>query len=122
VGGKNPKVLARMKRRQRIRKRIRGTQERPRLSVFRSARHIYAQIVVDKSGETLASASTVCREVREDGKTKGKTEMAGKVGALLAQRAAERGVTSVTFDRGGYRYHGRIKALAEAAREKGLAF
>lgn len=122
MGGKNPKVLARIKRRQRIRKRIRGTQERPRLSVFRSARHIYAQIVVDTSGETLASASTVCREVREDRKTKGKTEMAGKVGALLAQRAAERGVTSVTFDRGGYRYHGRIKALAEAAREKGLAF
>jgi large subunit ribosomal protein L18 len=122
VGGKNPKVLARMKRRQSIRKRIRGTQERPRLSVFRSARHIYAQIVVDTSGETLASASTVCREVRENRKTKGKTEVAGRVGTLLAQRAAERGVTSVTFDRGGYRYHGRIKALAEAARENGLAF
>ena len=122
MGGKNPKVLARMKRRQRIRKRIRGTQERPRLSVFRSARHIYAQIVVDTSGETLASASTICREVRENRKTKGKTEVAGRVGTLLAQRAAERGVTSVTFDRGGYRYHGRIKALAEAARENGLAF
>jgi large subunit ribosomal protein L18 len=122
VGGKNPTVLARMKRRQSIRKRIRGTQERPRLSVFRSARHIYAQIVVDTSGETLASASTVCREVRENRKTKGKTEVAGRVGTLLAQRAAERGVTSVTFDRGGYRYHGRIKALAEAARENGLAF
>lgn len=122
MGGKNPRVLARTKRRQRIRKRIRGTQERPRLSVFRSARHIYAQIVVDTSGETLASASTICREVRKNGKTKKKTEMAGKVGTLLAQRAAERGVTSVTFDRGGYRYHGRIKALAEAAREKGLTF
>jgi large subunit ribosomal protein L18 len=112
-----------MKRRQGIRKKIGGTRERPRLSVFRSARHIYAQIIVDTSGETVASASTVCPEVRGERKrTKGKIDHARQVGSLLAKRAVGRGVTSVAFDRGGYRYHGRVRALAEAARENGLVF
>jgi len=121
VAGRNSKVIARMRRRRRIRKKIRGTEERPRLSVFRSARHVYAQIIVDVSGETLASASTMCGEIRGRGKT-GNIEAAKKVGALLAKRAGKRGIQSVTFDRGAYRYHGRVKALAEAARENGLAF
>ena len=122
VRGKSPRVIARRRRRQSIRKRIKGSGERPRLSVFRSARHIYAQIIVDTSGETLASASTLCREVRESLKTPGNVEAAKKVGALIAKRAVQRGIQSVTFDRGGYHYHGRVKALAEAARETGLVF
>ena len=123
MGAEHRKVLARMKRRQRIRKKIGGMEERPRLSVFRSARHIYAQIIVDTSGETLASASTLCREIRNEGKkAKGKVESARKVGGLLAKRAVQRGVTSVAFDRGGYRFHGRVRALAEGARKNGLVF
>lgn len=119
---KNPKVINRTRRRQRIRKKIRGIAERPRFSVFRSARHIYAQIIVDTSGETLTSASTMCREIRKEGKPMGNIEAAKKVGSLIAKRAVQRGVQPVTFDRGGYRYHGRVKALAEAARENGLEF
>lgn len=122
MGEKSPKVIARIRRRKRIRKKIWGTDERPRFSVFRSARHIYAQVVVDTSGETLASASTMCSEIREERKAMGNMEAAKKVGILIGKRAVERGIKSVTFDRGGYRYHGRVKALAEAARENGLAF
>jgi len=122
VGTKSAKTINRMKRRRRIRKKIEGTAERPRLSVFRSARHIYAQLVVDTSGETVTGASTLCREIRQEQKTTGNIEAAKKVGALLARRAAQRGIQTVTFDRGGYRYHGRVKALAEAAREGGLVF
>jgi large subunit ribosomal protein L18 len=120
--GKNPKVIGRLRRRRRIRKKVRGTEERPRLSVFRSARHIYAQIILDISGTTLTSASTLCAEIRQEKKSTGNIEAAKRVGTLLAMRAVERGIRSVTFDRGGYRYHGRVKALAEAAREGGLAF
>ena len=122
MGTKSPKVINRARRRQGIRKKTSGTAERPRLSVFRSARHIYAQIIVDSSGETLISASTMCREIREEGKGTGNVEAAKKVGALLAKRARERSIGPVAFDRGGYRYHGRVKALAEAARENGLVF
>lgn len=122
MGEKSPKVIARIRRRKRIRKKIWGTDERPRFSVFKSARHIYAQVVVDTSGETLASASTMCSEIREERKTMGNMEAAKKVGILIGKRAVERGIKPVTFDRGGYRYHGRVKALAEAARENGLAF
>ncbi len=122
MGGKSRKERARVRRRRRIRKVIRGTDERPRLSVFRSARHIYAQVIVDTSGKTLTSASTLCDEIRKEKKKAGKTEVAKKVGALIAKRAAKKGVKVVSFDRGGYRYHGRVKALAEAAREGGLAF
>jgi large subunit ribosomal protein L18 len=111
-----------MRRRLGIRKKIRGTEQRPRLSVFRSTRHIYAQIIVDSSGETLASASTMCREIRQKEKRTGNIEAAKKVGALLAKRAVKKGIQTVAFDRGGYRYHGRVRALAEAVRENGLAF
>jgi len=122
VGLKSPKAIARARRRQRIRKKIRGSAERPRFSVFRSARHIYAQVIVDTTGETLVSASTLCREVRKGRKTTGNIEAAKVVGGLIAKRALERGIQSVAFDRGGHRYHGRVKALADAARENGLAF
>ncbi len=122
MGAKSPKAIARMRRRKRIRKVVRGTEERPRLNVFRSARHIYAQIIVDTSGKTLASASTLCNEIRKGKKKTGKIDIAKEVGALIAKRAAQEGIKSVAFDRGGYRYHGRVKALAEAAREGGLAF
>jgi len=110
------------RRKRRVRKKIRGTEERPRLSVFRSARHIYAQVIEDSSGKTLASASSLCPEVREGLKRTGNIEAAKKVGALIAKRAVEKGVHSVAFDRGCYLYHGRVKALAEGAREKGLVF
>ncbi|UCF31219.1 MAG: 50S ribosomal protein L18 [bacterium] len=116
------KTGARIKRRRRIRGRIRGTAERPRLSVYRSARHIYAQIINDDTGVVLTSASTVDRELRGTVKNGGNADAAREVGKLLATRAVEKRVQSVTFDRGGFRYHGRVKALAEAAREGGLKF
>lgn len=122
MGGGSPKAVARMRRRQRVRKKVTGTEERPRLSVFRSARHIYAQIIVDTSGQTLVSASTLSPEIQKEKKKLGKTGAAEKVGSLIADRAAQRGIQSVAFDRGGYRYHGRVRALAEAARAGGLAF
>ncbi|MGA3237146.1 MAG: 50S ribosomal protein L18 [Bryobacteraceae bacterium] len=104
---------------QRIRRKLSGTKERPRLAVFRSVAHIYAQIIDDVEGRTLASASSVDK----DGKTKGGNVAAAKaIGKLVAERAKEKGVKAVVFDRGGYQYHGRIKALADAAREAGLEF
>lgn len=108
----------------RIRKRVRGTAERPRLAVFRSLRHIYAQIIDDERGITLAAASTLDRALRADGRLRygGNVAAAREVGKLIAARALEKGITRVVFDRGGYRYHGRVKALAEAAREAGLEF
>lgn len=104
----------------RIRAAVRGTAERPRLAVFRSTKHIYAQIIDDLAGRTLASAST--READFKGSYAGNAEAAKKIGALIASRAKEAGIESVVFDRGGHRYHGRVKALAEAAREGGLKF
>jgi large subunit ribosomal protein L18 len=104
---------------QRIRRKLSGTKERPRLAVFRSVAHIYAQVIDDVEGRTLASASSVDK----DGKTKGGNVAAAKaIGKLVAERAKEKGVKQVVFDRGGYQYHGRIKALADAAREAGLEF
>jgi large subunit ribosomal protein L18 len=104
---------------QRIRRKLSGTKERPRLAVFRSVAHIYAQVIDDVEGKTLASASSVDK----DGKTKGGNVAAAKaIGKLVAERAKEKGVKQVVFDRGGYQYHGRIKALADAAREAGLEF
>lgn len=104
-------------RKNRVRQTIIGKTERPRLAVFRSNSHIYAQVIDDKAGKTLAAAST------QDIKDKvSKTELAGKVGAAIAEKAKAAGVTAVVFDRAGYRYHGRVKALAEAAREAGLQF
>ena len=111
---------AREVRHRRLRKRLAGTSERPRLSVFRSLNHIYAQVVDDERGCTLISASSLDQEVRgqRDGRSKGDT--AKVVGGLLARRATEQGITVVVFDRAGYQYHGRVRALAEAAREGGL--
>lgn len=113
---------ARARRRAHIRKTVNGTPERPRLSVFRSLTHIYAQIIDDSVSCTLAAASTVDQGLRERVADLSKTEQARVVGEVLAERALSKGVTSVVFDRGGYKYHGRVKALAEAARKAGLDF
>lgn len=113
---------ARIKRHRRVRMKIAGTPERPRLNVFRSLRHIYAQVIDDANGLTLAAASTVDNEVVSDAKGKGKKEQASIVGKVIAQRAKEAGINDVVFDRGGYIYHGRVKALAESARKTGLNF
>ena len=104
---------------QRIRRKLSGTPQRPRLAVFRSVAHIYAQVIDDTEGKTIVSASSVDK----GGKTNGGNVAAAKsIGKLVAQRAKEKGIKSVVFDRGGYQYHGRIKALADAAREAGLEF
>ena len=111
---------ARRKRHDRIRLRLEGTESRPRLAVFRSNIHIYAQVIDDASGRTLAAASTLEKELRGSKSTK--TEEAAAIGRLVAERAKTAGVERVVFDRAGFRYHGRIKSLAEAAREAGLEF
>ena len=111
---------ARRKRHQRIRLHLAGTQDRPRLAVFRSLNHIYAQVIDDATGKTLAAASTVEKDLRGSKSTK--TEEAAVVGRLLAERAKAAGVEHVVFDRAGFRYHGRVKSLADAAREAGLEF
>jgi len=111
---------ARQKRHDRIRLHMEGSEARPRLAVFRSLHHIYAQVIDDASGKTLAAASTVERELR--GSKQSKTDEARSVGRLLAERAKKAGVERVVFDRAGFRYHGRIKSLADAAREAGLEF
>lgn len=113
---------ARLRRRAHIRKTVSGTPERPRLSVFRSLNHIYAQIIDDNAGCTLAAASTVDQAIRDQVAEMTKTEQARVVGEVVAERALSKGVKSVVFDRGGYKYHGRVKALAEAARKAGLDF
>lgn len=110
----------RFKRKQRIRKKIQGTLERPRLSVFKSAKHLYAQLVDDLAGQTLACSSTLDKELK--GKVKASVEGAKEVGFLLAKRAKAKGIKTVVFDRGGFSYHGQLKALADAARETGLKF
>ena len=110
---------ARLKRHMRVRNKLSGTAERPRLNVFRSLNHIYAQVIDDAKGVTLVSASTKDKEFEGCG---GNKEAAKKVGLAIAKRAAEKGITDVVFDRGGYVYHGRIKELAEGAREGGLKF
>jgi large subunit ribosomal protein L18 len=101
---------------------LQGTGEKPRLSVYKSLNHIYAQLIDDAAGKTLLSASTLEKEIRSSEKHSGNLEAAKKVGASLARKALERKITNVVFDRGGYRYHGCIKALADAAREQGLKF
>ncbi len=103
-----------------MRKRVKGIPERPRLSVFRSLRHTYAQVIVDTTGQTLVSVSTLSKEIRGELKRTGNTEAAQKVGELSARKSIEKGIKTVVFDRDGYLYHGRVKALAEAARENGL--
>lgn len=112
----------RLRRHRRIRKRVFGTPERPRLSVFRSLKHIYAQIIDDTTGRTLCAASTLDKELRSKLQGLTKTQQAVEVGKLVAKRAISLGITKVVFDRGGHKYHGRVKALAEAAREEGLEF
>ena len=117
---KESKNVNRLKRHARIRKNLSGTSTTPRLNIFRSNTNIYAQIIDDEKGVTLVSASSIDKELKlENG---GNVEAAKEVGALLAKRAKEAKITKVTFDRGGYQYHGRVKALADAARENGLEF
>ncbi|WP_342711767.1 50S ribosomal protein L18 [Bradyrhizobium sp. B124] len=111
------------RRKQRVRLALRRSAGgRPRLSVFRSSKHIYAQVIDDQKGETLASASSLEKNLRDAGKTGADIDAAKAVGRLLAERAAQKGVKEVVFDRGAYIYHGRVKALADAAREGGLSF
>ena|SRR5437764_13172888 len=115
----SPRSVARTRRHLRVRKKITGSAEQPRLAVTRSARHIFAQLVDDRAGSTLVSASTLDEGIRSADADK--TAKARQVGGLLARRAGEAGITSVVFDRGGHAYHGRVAALAEGAREGGLA-
>lgn len=119
---KADKNKARLKRHLRVRKKITGTVERPRLNIFRSSKHIYAQLIDDVAGVTIVSASTMDKEIKEEITNGGNVESARKVGELIAKRAKDKGHTVVVFDRGGYLYHGRVQALADAAREAGLEF
>ena len=112
----------RVTRHVRVRRRVSGSTERPRLSVFRSLNHVYAQIIDDTRGVTLAAASSLDPEIREQRDGKPKSQISTLVGDLIAQRAKEKGVSSVVFDRGGHKFHGRTKALADAARKGGLVF
>lgn len=121
MGNNNRKAALRVRRKKSIRKKIRGTAGRPRIAVFRSSRHIYAQVIDDASGRTLCSASTLSAEVRAQGH-EDKKAAAAAVGRLLAERAVAADVTSVVFDRGGFLYHGRVAALADGARAGGLQF
>jgi large subunit ribosomal protein L18 len=116
------KRKARLKRKARIRKSISGTPEHPRLSVFRSAKHIYAQVIDDVHGRTLVSASSLEKEIGENTELKGKTARAALVGKLVARRALDQNIKSVVFDRNGFLYHGRVKAVSDGAREGGLDF
>jgi len=113
---------ARLRRRAHIRKKVEGTPERPRLNIFRSLTHIYAQVIDDSVGNTLVSASTVDKELRSQVVGMAKADQARVVGKAVAERALSKGVTQVVFDRGGYKFHGRVKALADGAREAGLEF
>ncbi len=114
--------INRKKRHRRVRTKVFGSPERPRLNVFRSSKHIYAQVIDDQSGETLVAASSLDPQLRSELDRGGNREAARKVGTLLASRAVEKGIKNVVFDRGGYLYHGRVKELADGAREAGLNF
>lgn len=121
-GKTNQREVARLKRKKRIRRKVDGTETRPRLTVFRSDKHIYAQIINDQTGATLVSASTLSPEYKEMEAIKGKVNAAKRVGELVAIKALDKGIAKVVFDRNGFIYHGRIQALADAARQKGLDF
>ena len=121
MGNSEPRV-ARLRRHARVRAKVEGTASRPRLCVFRSLNHIYAQLIDDSQGHTLTSASTLDPEIKGQLDGKVKTAKSGLVGSLVAKRALAKGINQVVFDRGGYKYHGRVKALAEAARQTGLKF
>jgi len=122
MGSLNFKKRARLKRKKRIRKKVVGTEIRPRLCVFRSTRHIYAQIIDDAKGQTLAAASTLEKTVKESSEMENKMNAATLVGKLLAERAIGKGVKQIVFDRNGFLYHGRVKAVSDGARESGLKF
>ena len=122
MGATEPTRLARIKRRRRIRKRIKGTTGRPRLCVFRSAKHIYAQIIDDIRGLTLVSASSTEVDIRQKEKFENKIALATFIGKQVGERAREKGIQKVVFDRNGFLYHGRVKAVSEGARESGLEF
>jgi large subunit ribosomal protein L18 len=122
MGSMNIRQQARLKRKKRIRKKIYGTAQRPRLSVFRSARHIYAQVVDDAAGHTLAAASTMDKDALSGSKFENKVDAAKFIGKLVGERAVGKGIKEVIFDRNGFLYHGRIKSLSEGAREAGLIF
>ena len=124
MGKTNPSYVARKRRQARVRKQVAGVPERPRLNVFRSLNHIYAQVIDDTKGVTLVAASSLDANIRGDEAASGKTkkERAALVGKLVAERALAAGISQVVFDRGGYKYHGRVKALADASREAGLKF
>jgi large subunit ribosomal protein L18 len=115
-------IVGRERRKLRIRRKLSGTSERPRLSVFRSSKHIYAQVVDDATGKTVAHASTLSKDLKGTLGEDTKSDAAKKVGALIAQLCKSKGITQVVFDRNGYLYHGRVSALAQAAREAGLEF
>lgn len=122
MGSLDIKKKARLKRKKRIRKSVSGTVQRPRLSVFRSLKHIYAQIIDDTSGNTLVSASSLEKEVQEHDRFESKVAMADFVGKLVGKRAVKKGIDKVVFDRNGFLYHGRVKAVSEGARKSGLNF
>ena len=122
MGKTNPSKVAWAKRKARVRRKVRGTAERPRLTVFRSLNNMYAQVVDDDRGVTLATASSLTAGIKDEAGHKGNIATAKKVGAAIAQACKAAGVEKVVFDRNGYIYHGRVKALAEAAREAGLDF
>jgi len=117
----NHKVVARQKRIKRIRKKISGTSERPRMRVYKSSKHFYAQVIDDSKGHTLVSVSSLEKSIAGED-IKGKCDLANKVGKLMAEKAKSAGIESVVLDRGGYIYHGRVKAFSEGAREGGLIF
>ena len=122
MGTMNPRLKMRLKRKRRIRKQLSGTGARPRLSVFRSARHIYAQIIDDAQGATLVATGTLDADIRDKLPGLKKQQAAREVGKLLAAKARAKGITQVVFDRNGFLYHGRVKELAEGCREEGLIF
>jgi large subunit ribosomal protein L18 len=122
MGSLNLKTKARLKRKKRIRKHLVGTQERPRLSVFRSSKHIYAQVIDDTHGQTLVAASSLDKVVKEQPEFENKVAVASFVGKLLGERAVNKGISKVVFDRNGFLYHGRVKAVSNGAREAGLDF
>ena len=122
MGKMQPKLRARLKRKRHVRKKVTGTPQRPRLVVYRSLKHIYAQVVDDTVGRTITGASTCTPELREIIRGLKKREAAEKVGELIAKRCAAANITKVVFDRNGFKYHGRLKHLADAARKAGLEF
>jgi len=122
MAGTNPRAAARAKRQTRVRRKVLGTTDRPRLSVFRSARHIYAQVIDDENGHTLIAASTLSPALKDKIRSVKKSEAAKLVGLFVGQKAKDKGITRVVFDRNGFLYHGRVRALSEGAREAGLEF